>query len=70
MLKKRLCKLEALLFKLNLQTPEMLYVFYIRPIVENSDVVFDDISDGDRKLFEKKSKRAGKTVSGAIKGTA
>ena len=67
---KRLCQLEALRFKLNRKTLEILYISYIRPIVEYSDVAFDNISDGDNTRLERIQKRAGKTVSGAIKGTA
>ena len=67
---KRLCQLEALRFKLNRKTLEILYISYTRPIVEYSDVAFDNISDGDNTRLERIQKRAGKTVSGAIKGTA
>ena len=67
---KRLCQLEALRFKLNRKNLEMLYISYTRPIVEYSDVAFDNISDGDNTRLERIQKRAGKTVSGAIKGTA
>ena len=67
---KRLCQLEALHFKLNRKTLEILYISYIWPIVEYSDVAFDNISDGDNTRLERIQKRAGKTVSGAIKGTA
>ena len=67
---KRLCQLEALRFKLNRKTLEILYISYIQPIVEYSDVAFDNISDGDNTLLERIQKRAGKTVFGAIKGTA
>ena len=67
---KRLCQLEALRFKLNRKTLEILYISYIRPIVEYSDVAFDNISDGDNTRLIRMQKRAGKTVSGAIKGTA
>ena len=67
---KRLCQLEALRFKLNRKTLEILYISYIRPIVEYSDVAFDNISEGDNTRLERIQKRAGKTVSGAIKGTA
>ena len=67
---KRLCQLQALRFKLNRKTLEILYISYIRPIVEYSDVAFDNISDGDNTRLERIQKRAGKTVSGAIKGTA
>ena len=66
---KRLCQLEALRFKLKRKTLEILYISYIRPIVEYSDVAFDTISDGDYTRLERIQKRAGKTVSGAIKGT-
>ena len=44
---KRLCQFEALRFKLNRKTLEIVYISYIRPIVEYSDVAFDNISDGD-----------------------
>ena len=57
-------------FKLNRKTLEILYISYIRPIVEYSDVAFDNISDGDNTRLERIKKHAGKTVSGAIKGTA
>ena len=63
---KRLCQLEALRFKLNRKTLEILYISYIRPIVEYSDVAFANISDGDNTRLERIQKRAGKTVSGAI----
>ena len=55
---KRLCQLE------------ILYIFYIRPIVEYSDVAFHNISDGDNTRLKIIQKRAGNIVSGAIKGTA
>ena len=67
---KRLCQLEALRFNLNRKTLEILYISYIRPIVEYSDVAFDNISDGDNTRLERIQKRAGKTVPGATKGTA
>ena len=67
---KRLCQLEALRFKLNRKILEILYIFYIRPIVEYSDVAFDNISDGDNTRLKIIQKRAGNIVSGAIKGTA
>ena len=63
------CQLEALLFKLNRKTLEMLYISYIRPIVEYSHVAFDDISDCDNTRLKRIQKRAGKIVPGAIKGT-
>ena len=66
----RLCQLEALRFKLNRKTLEILYIYYIQLIVEYSDVAFDNISDGDNTRLERIQKRAGKIVSGAIKGTA
>ena len=65
---KRLCQLEALLFKLNRKTLQFLYISYIWPIVEYSDMAFDNISDGDNTRHEGIQKRAGKIVSGAIKG--
>ena len=59
---KRLCQLEALRFKLNRKTLEILYISYIRPIVEYSDAAFDKISDGDNTRLERIQKRAGKTI--------
>ena len=64
---KRLCQLEALRFKLNRKTLDILFISYTRPI---GDVAFDNISDGDNTRLERIQKRAGETVSGAIKGTA
>ena len=67
---RRLSQLHALRFKLNRKTLETLYMSYIRPIVEYSDVVFTNFSDGDNNRIEKIQKRAGKIVSGAVKGTS
>ena len=50
---KRLCQLEALRFKLNRKTLEIVYISYIRPIVEYSDVAFDNISDGDNTRLKR-----------------
>ena len=49
---------------------KIVYVSYIRPIIEHSDVVFDNILDSDNKRLNKNQKRAGKIIFGAIKGTA
>ena len=47
---------------------DILYVFNWR-IVGYSDLIFDNISDGDNTRLDKNKKRAGNIFSGAIKGT-
>ena len=57
-------------FKLNRKTLQTLYFRLIRPILEYADVLLTNLTESDSLKMEKVKKRAGKIVSGAIKGTS
>ena len=65
---QRICNMYSLSFKLNRKTLETLYFSFIRPILEYADVLLTNLTDSLK--MEKVQKRAGKIVSGAIKGTS
>ena len=46
------------------------YFSFIRPILEYADVLLTNLTESDSLKMEKVKKRAGKIVSGAIKGTS
>ena len=67
---QRICNMYSLSFKLNRKTLETLYFSFIRPILEYADVLLTNLTENDSLKIEKVQKRAGKIVSGAIKGTS
>ena len=60
----------SLSFKLNRKTLKTSYFSFIRPIKEYAYVLLTNLTEGDSLKMEKVQKRAGKIVSGGIKGTS
>ena len=66
---KRLDILNSLSLKLSRKSLETLYFCFVRSILEYSNEVFSNATNENLELFDKIQKRAGKIVSGAIRGT-
>ena len=54
----------------NRKTLEILYKWFIRPGLEYSDIVFDNCTKEEQAHIESVHKRAGRIISGAIRGTS
>ena len=67
---KHLDILNLLSFKLSRNSLEILYFTFVRSVLEYSNELFSNATKEDLKLFDKIQKRAGKLVSGAIRGTS
>ena len=52
------------------KTLEILYKSFIRPGLEYSDIVFDNCTKEEQTHIESVHKRAGRIISGAIRGTS
>ena len=61
--------MNLLRLKLDRKTLETIYIAFVRPVLEYSDVVFDNCTTECKDLLESLQKRAGKIVTGAIRGT-
>ena len=59
--------LQALKFKLNRKTLEIIYLTFIRPMLEYADVVWDNCYNYEVEILEKIQVEAGRIVTGAIK---
>lgn len=66
---KRINVMNQLRLKLDRKTLETIYVAFVRPILEYGDVVFDNCTAECKQILESLQKRAGKIVTGAIRGT-
>jgi len=66
---KRLDLLNTLCFKLSRRTLEILYNSYVRSILEYVDIILCNTTQDNMDKINKVHKRAGKIVSGAIRGT-
>jgi hypothetical protein len=66
---KRIVIMNLLRLKLDRKTLETIYIAFVRPILEYGDVVFDNCSTECKDLLDTLQKRAGKIVTGAIRGT-
>lgn len=66
---KRLDIINSLSLKLSRRTLETLYKSYVRSILEYADVLFTNTTQDNIEKLNKVQKRAGKIVSGAIRGT-
>ena len=66
---KRLDILNSLSLKLSRKSLEILYFSFVRSILEYSNELFSNATNEKMELFDKILKRAGKIVSGAIRGT-
>ena len=67
---KRLDILNLLSFKLSRNSLEILYFTFVRSVLEYSHELFSNATKENLELFDKIQKRAGKIVSGAIRGTS
>ena len=67
---KRLDILNLLSFKLSRNSCEILYFTFVRSVLEYSNELFSNATKENLELFDKIQKRAGKIVSGAIRGTS
>lgn len=67
---KRLDILNSLSFKLSRRTLDILYKAYVRSILEYADILFCNTTQDNLDKLDKVHKRAGKIVSGAIRGTS
>ena len=67
---KRLDILNLLSFKLSRNSLEILYFTFVRSVLEYSNELFSSATKENLELFDKIQKRAGKIVSGAIRGTS
>ena len=67
---KKLDILTGLKYKLDRSTLERLYVAFIRPVLEYGDVLFDNCTEECSNMLESIQKRAGRVVTGAIRGTS
>ena len=54
----------------NRKTLEILYKSFIRPGLEYSEIVFDNCTKEEQAHIESVHKRAGRIISGAIRGTS
>ena len=66
---KRLDILNSLSLKLNRKILEILYFSFVRSILEYSNELFSSANNENLGVFDKIQKRAGKIISGAIRGT-
>ena len=64
---KRIHILQALKFKLDRKTLEIIYLTFIRPILEYADVVWDNCYNYEVEILEKIQVEAGRIVTGATK---
>ena len=64
---KRIHILQALKFKLDRKTLEIIYLTFIRPILEYADVVWDNCYIYEVEILEKIQVEAGRIVTGATK---
>ena len=67
---KRLDIQNLLSFKLSRNSLEILYFTFVRSVLEYSNELFSNATKENLELFDKIQKRAGKIVSGAIRGTS
>ena len=62
--------LSRLMYKLDRQTLEIMYTSFIRPSLEYGDVVWANMSQCKIRQLELIQKRAGRIISGAVRGTS
>ena len=67
---KKVDVLSRLMYKLDRQSLELLYTAFVRPSLEYGDVLLCNISDSQKENLELVQKRAGKIISGAIRGVS
>jgi len=67
---KRLDILNSVSFTLNRRTLDTLYKSYVRSVLEYADIVLCNSTQDNLDKLNKVQKRAGKIVSGAIRGTS
>ena len=67
---KRIDVLSYLKYRLDRYTLEIMYKSYIRPIIEYGDVIMFNMNEQLIQSTESVHKRAGMTISGAIRGTS
>ena len=67
---ERLDIMSRLMYKLDRKTLETMYFSYVRPKLEYSDIVWSNLTETQVHQIELVQKRAGRIVSGAIKGTS
>ena len=62
--------LSRLMYRLDRRSLEVLYTTYVRPSLEYGDVLLSNISISQKESIELAQKRAGKIISGAIRGVS
>ena len=67
---RRIDVLSRLMYKVDRKTLETMYISFIRPTIEYADVVWSNISQQKCYQLECVQKRAGRIISGAIRGTS
>ena len=67
---KRIDELSYLKYRLDRYTLEIMYRSYVRPIIEYGDDIMFNMNEQLIQSIESVHKRAGMTISGAIRGTS
>ncbi len=67
---ERLDTMSRLMYRLDRRTLETMYMSFIRPKLEYADIIWADLNENQSEQIELIQKRAGRIVSGAIKGTS